>query len=92
MRIPSVNDDISFLNMWKKSLDEVINGFAKNIWVTLHKDGRTISVEDDGRGIPIDTVKSQSAMTALFILFGACVYENSRPVIETIVSPSVRIT
>src|SRR5438067_8082083 len=38
------------------SVDEVINGFATRIVVTLHDDGRTISVEDDGRGIPVDTM------------------------------------
>ncbi len=36
------------------SVDEVINGFASTIEVTLHKDGRTITVSDDGRGIPVD--------------------------------------
>src|SRR5947209_18752778 len=38
------------------SVDEVINGFATRILVTLHKDGRTITVDDDGRGIPVDTM------------------------------------
>jgi DNA gyrase/topoisomerase IV subunit B len=35
------------------SVDEVINGFAGLVEVTLHKDGKTITVEDDGRGIPV---------------------------------------
>jgi DNA gyrase subunit B/topoisomerase-4 subunit B len=39
------------------SIDEVINGFAKTIWVTLHKNGKSVTVEDDGRGIPVDMVK-----------------------------------
>jgi DNA gyrase subunit B/topoisomerase-4 subunit B len=39
------------------SIDEVINGFAHTIWVTLHKDGKSVTVEDDGRGIPVDFVK-----------------------------------
>jgi DNA gyrase subunit B/topoisomerase-4 subunit B len=39
------------------SIDEVINGFANKIWVTLGKDGRSVTVEDDGRGIPVDFVK-----------------------------------
>src|SRR3954470_20529764 len=38
------------------SIDEVINGYAKTIYVTLHKDGKSVTVEDDGRGIPIDYV------------------------------------
>src|SRR6188508_2832906 len=36
------------------SVDEVINGYASTVEVMLHKDGRTITVVDDGRGIPID--------------------------------------
>ncbi|NOY26340.1 MAG: type IIA DNA topoisomerase subunit B [Oligoflexia bacterium] len=35
------------------SVDEAINGFASQIRVTLHSDGRTVSVEDNGRGIPV---------------------------------------
>ena len=36
------------------SIDEAMNGHASNIWVTLHKDGDSITIEDDGRGIPVD--------------------------------------
>src|SRR5438477_696147 len=36
------------------SVDEVINGYATRIEVTLHDDGRTVTVTDDGRGIPVD--------------------------------------
>jgi len=35
------------------SLDEAIGNFAKNIFVCLHQDG-SVSVSDDGRGVPTD--------------------------------------
>jgi len=38
------------------SVDEVINGFATRIEVTLREDGRTMTVVDDGRGIPVDVM------------------------------------
>ena len=36
------------------SVDEAMNGYASEINVTLHKDGHTVSVSDNGRGIPVD--------------------------------------
>lgn len=36
------------------AVDEATNGFASVIEVTLHKDRRSISVVDNGRGIPVD--------------------------------------
>ena len=38
------------------SVDEVINGHADHIEVTLAKGGRTVTVADNGRGIPIDVM------------------------------------
>jgi DNA gyrase subunit B len=36
------------------SIDEAMNGYASNIGVTLHDDGSSITIADDGRGIPVD--------------------------------------
>ena len=36
------------------SMDEAMNGHASEISVTLHKDGKSITVADNGRGIPVD--------------------------------------
>jgi len=36
------------------SVDEAMNGHASEIHVTLHKDGETVTVSDNGRGIPVD--------------------------------------
>jgi len=40
------------------AVDEAMAGHAKNVWVTLFKDG-SASVEDDGRGIPVDMHKDE---------------------------------
>lgn len=40
------------------SVDEALAGHAKNIHVTLHAD-HTITVSDDGRGMPVDIHKDQ---------------------------------
>lgn len=39
------------------SVDEFLAGEADTIKVTLHQDASSISVEDNGRGIPVDTHK-----------------------------------
>src|SRR6187455_1954457 len=36
------------------AIDEVMNGYASNVTVALHKDQASITVQDDGRGIPVD--------------------------------------
>ncbi|HVA28734.1 MAG TPA: DNA topoisomerase (ATP-hydrolyzing) subunit B [Candidatus Baltobacteraceae bacterium] len=39
-------------------VDEALAGFAKNLTVTLYKDN-SCSVEDDGRGIPVDMIAEE---------------------------------
>ena len=53
------------------SIDEAMNGHATEITVTLHKDGRTITVSDNGRGIPVDKhpkTKKSALETVLTVL------------------------
>jgi DNA gyrase subunit B len=55
------------------SVDEAMNGHASNIWVTLHTDGSSITIEDDGRGIPIDKhpATKKSALEVIFTMLHA---------------------
>jgi DNA gyrase subunit B len=46
------------------AVDEVINGYASQIEVVLHKDQRSASVTDNGRGIPVD-IKKEFKKSAL---------------------------
>jgi len=52
------------------SIDEVINKHATRVEVTLHSDGRSITVEDNGRGIPVDLMPKykKSALEVIFTM------------------------
>jgi DNA gyrase subunit B len=50
------------------AIDEAMNGYASNIVVTLHKDGSSITIADDGRGVPVD-VHSKTKKSALEVIF-----------------------
>jgi DNA gyrase subunit B len=50
------------------AIDEAMNGYASNIAVTLHEDGASITVTDDGRGIPIDK-HPKTKKSALEVIF-----------------------
>jgi DNA gyrase subunit B len=50
------------------AIDEAMNGHASNITLTLHKDASSITVTDDGRGIPVDKHPT-SKISALELVF-----------------------
>jgi DNA gyrase subunit B/topoisomerase-4 subunit B len=50
------------------SIDEVMNGYATRISVTLGADGKTVSVSDNGRGIPVD-LHPKTGLSALEVIF-----------------------
>jgi DNA gyrase subunit B/topoisomerase-4 subunit B len=55
------------------SIDEAMNGYARNVRVTLHADGSSITIEDDGRGVPVDKhpTTKKSALEVIFTVLHA---------------------
>src|SRR6201988_3894627 len=55
------------------SIDEAMNGYASNITVTLHANGSSITIADDGRGIPVDKhpKTKKSALEVIFTVLHA---------------------
>ena len=60
------------------SVDEAMNGHASEINVHLHKGGQTVSVSDNGRGIPVDKhakTKKSALETVLTVLHAGGKFE-----------------
>ena len=55
------------------AVDEAMNGFASSIVLTLHADGSSITISDDGRGIPVDrhAGTKKSALEVIFTVLHA---------------------
>jgi DNA gyrase subunit B len=49
------------------SIDEFLAGFCKNVFITIHGDG-SLSVEDDGRGIPVEIHPKEGIPTVELVL------------------------
>lgn len=53
------------------SIDEALNGHGDSVTITIHKD-ESISVEDKGRGMPVDKAKNgKSALEVIFTVLHA---------------------
>ena len=50
------------------AVDEAMNGHAQNVQVTLHADRSSITIVDDGRGVPVDR-HPKSGASALQVIF-----------------------
>jgi len=50
------------------AIDEAMNGHASTVSVTLHKDSSSVTVSDDGRGMPVD-IHPKHKKSALEIIF-----------------------
>src|SRR5215207_9509156 len=50
------------------AVDEYLNEYADHITVTLHKSGDTVTVHDNGRGIPVD-IHPKHKRPALELIF-----------------------
>jgi len=61
------NPNHALVEVIDNSADEGLAGFAKNISVTLFEDG-SASVEDDGRGIPVD-IHPKKKVPAVQVIF-----------------------
>ena len=63
------------LEVIDNSIDEALGGFASKIDVVLLEDG-SLSVEDDGRGMPVDIHPDEGIPAVELILQGSMLGQN----------------
>lgn len=66
--------------IFDNSVDEAMNGHADQIEVILHKDGTSVTISDNGRGIPVDkhpTHKKPAVEIILCTLHAGGKFDNS---------------
>ena len=63
------------------SVDEAMNGYASTITVTLHADDSSVTISDDGRGMPVDKhpQTKKSALEVIFTVLHAGAKVRARP-------------
>jgi DNA gyrase subunit B len=54
--------------LFDNSVDEALNDYASSITVTILPDGKSVSVEDNGRGIPVDESQDEPGVSTLQIV------------------------
>ncbi len=58
-----------FKEILDNAVDEALAGYATEILVELHQDAKTLTVEDNGRGIPVDPMPEEGNRPAVEVIY-----------------------